>query len=248
MKTLRILLSALSALALVAPLSVRADDAVTLTRTNKKGEVTRFKLTINASIAGQDGVVIQKIKEEVKEVKENGDTVISFMVEGGSYSFGGMEMEIPASPAFDQVYDKFGKLLEFKMPEGAAGVMTAEVQHLMAIVNSPILTGKMVKTGDTWETECDNPAVKGKKVVVKGKFLGTEKIDGTDLWKVEQSATADTDDSGSKMSATHTYWINPSDGKAVKSKGEVKDVPTQFGSMTMTVEQALVKDDEKKDK
>ena len=44
-----------------------------------------------------------------------------------------------------------------------------------------ILPEKEVKSGDSWQTEFDNPAAKGKKVTVKTSYLGTEKVDGRRL-------------------------------------------------------------------
>src|SRR5207248_1555 len=78
-----------------------------------------------------------------------------------------------------------GKLVDFKMEEG--GILAPEIARLLATLRTPILPEKEVKAGDTWQTEFDNPAVKGKKFTVKTTFVGTDKVEGMDVWKIQQS-------------------------------------------------------------
>jgi hypothetical protein len=111
----------------------------------------------------------------------------------------------------------------------------------MAMLSDQLFTDKEVKKNDTWETEIENPAVKEKKVTVKGTYLGNETVDGVELWKVKQTADAATDKDGGKLSVDFTSWINPTNGQVVKSEGVVKDLPTMFGPMTWTMKQELIK-------
>jgi hypothetical protein len=216
------------------------ESAVSLLRTYKAGEISRYKSTITANLMGTEVVVTQTIKEEVKEVKENGHAVIVSTNEGGKVSANGQEQEIPSTPPITTTRDRLGKLMDFKKEQSPQGLTSPEVERLMTALSDTLFTDKPVKAGDTWQIEIDNPVVKEKKVVVKGAFLGTEALDGRDLWKVKQSGEADIDSNGAKMSYEFTAWLNPANGQPVKVEGSVKDLPTQFGPLSMKVVMTLL--------
>ena len=52
--------------------------------------------------------------------------------------------------------------------------------------------------------------------------MGIEKVDGTDYWKVKQSADPDTDAKGAKMGYDATYWLDPSNGEEAKATAAFK--------------------------
>ncbi len=234
LKANRVLGGAFLALALLAGQIARAQDekAVSLIVKPKVGRVTRAKTTIKTSVMGMDLLVNQTQKDIVKEVKDNGDVVVEIVDEGSTINIGGMDRDQPASPPYTMTRSKTGLVKESKR-EDASGFMTPEVSKLMTAISSTILTEKPVKTNDTWQTEVENPAVKEKKVIIKGTYLGIDKIDGREYWKIKQTAEAVVDADGNKMSYEITEWYTPATGALLKMEGTVKDVPTQVGALTM---------------
>lgn len=234
------------AFALVSSPMARADDekAVSLIVKPKAGHITRTKTVIKTNFNGMDIVVNQAQKDTVKEIKENGDVVVEITDEGSTVTYGGTDHDTPAAAPRTITRDKVGKVKEYKS-EDQPGFMTPEVSKLMSVVSTFILTEKAVKKDDTWQTEIENPAVKAKKITVKGTYLGIEKIDGKDYWKIKQTTEAVVDTDGSKMTYDVTEWVNPADGEAVKIEGTVKDVPTQVGPLTMQMTSKVVKADDK---
>lgn len=242
----RVLGGVLLALTCIAGPMARADDEkpVHLLVKPKVGHVTHSKSVVKTSVMGMELIITSIDKDVVKEVKENGDVVYESGHESGTISVGGKEQEQPVTPATTKTHDKFGKLKDYKGKDNS-GFTTPEIDAIMESITTLILTDKPVKTSDTWDTELDNPAVKEKKVVVKGTYLGTEKIDGKDYWKIKQTTEAVVDADGSKIGYDFTDWIDPVNGDTLKSEGTVKDVPTQFGVLTMHVSTKAVKADSK---
>jgi hypothetical protein len=235
-------IGALCAIAIVAAQGASAQDkSVNLAYNLKAKDSYRSKVTVNTSVMGQDVVVNATAKTEIKEIKPNGDIVLVLTNEGGKLNLGGQEQDQPAQPPITATRTKYGKLVDYKADDIAMGILAPEVQKLMAMLGEQLMTEKEVKKGDTWTNEIENPAVKEKKVTVKGTYLGTETIDGVEVWKMKQEADAAVDKDGAKLSIDFTNWINPANGQVVKSEGTVKDLPTQFGPMTWTMKQELIK-------
>jgi hypothetical protein len=235
----------LALLALLAAMPVRADDKpVTLSRTYKKGDVVRIR--IETAIDGDGSGVSLKLtsKATVKDVKDNGQVVIESQDEAGKLTLNGSDMDIPAGPVTTLTYDKAGKLIDFKSEEG--GVITPETLRQLEIMRTPILPDKQVKAGDSWQSEFDNPAVKGKKFTVKTTFVGAEKTDGADLWKVRQEGSPEIDAAGAKMGFDATYWLDPASGQIVKADVKIKDQPTtMYGPHSMSTKVTRIKEDAK---
>jgi len=228
---------------LLASMGANADEkAVTLARAYKEGDKVSHKITVTVSVNGMDVVVTRTAKSTVKEVKKTGEVVIIQTDDGSSLNIGGTEQQQPAGPPVTEIRDKNGKLTEVKIDEAAQGFMTPDIQQLVAKASDVHLTDKPVKPGDTWTTEFDNPAVKGKKFNAKSTYIGTEKVDGQDLWKVKQTVEADSDADGKKLSIDLTAWLDPAKGQTVKMEGNAKDVPTNFGSLTWVMKQVMVKE------
>jgi hypothetical protein len=213
--------------------AVTDEKTVPLARTAKEGDIARYKATINANVLGMDVIVTRKYKITVKEIRKSGEIVTVQKDEGTTLSFGGAEQP-PQDPTPDitEVRDKLGKLIETKLPE-AMGVFTPEVQLLMARTSEPLFTDKPVKKDDTWQIELENPVVKGKKVTIKATYLGSDKVDGKDLWKVKQSMEADTNSEAKKVSGEFTAWLDPDKGSTVKAEGSMKDLPISVNGAEM---------------
>ena len=241
MKTAIRVLSA--AMLLTAAIAANADEkTVTLARTYKVGDKVSHKVTVTVSVNGMDVVVTRTAKSAVKEVKPTGEVVIIQTDDGSTLNIGGQEQQQPAGPPVTEIRNKNGKLTEVKVEEAAGGFMTPEIQQLVAKASDVHLTDKPVKAGDTWTSEFDNPAVKGKKFTAKSTYVGVEKVDGQDLWKVKQTVEADSDADGKKLTIDLTAWLDPAKGQTIKMEGIAKDIPTNFGSLTWVMKQAIVKE------
>ena len=105
----------------------------------------------------------------------------------------------PASPAFTITYNKFGKILEFP-PIGEGGVLSPETTKIMGALAALVMTNKPVKRNDTWQPDVVNPVVKGEKIPIKDTYLGSEKIEGKDYWKIKQTSEAVAETDGNKIS------------------------------------------------
>lgn len=250
MQTKRALAGAAAALFLAAGMVVRADDKpVKLARTAKVGDVVRTKVTVNANAGGQDIVVVQTFKTKVKEINKKDEVVWEQTTE--SVVVNDMEQAGASGQTQTETRDKLNKLVDYTPPKAGQDIFSPEVQKLMAGSSEILFTDKEVKPGDSWTTEMDNPVVKDKKVKIKTTFVGMDKVDGKDYWKVKQSAEADTDDKGAKTTYEMTSWLDPADGSTLKMEGQVKDLPVpQIGSLSWTMKLERLKADkaEKADK
>src|SRR5262249_19773016 len=155
---------------------------------------------------------------------------------------GGNDMDIPAGEPTTITVTKTGKVLTHK-PEGENPYLSPSTRHLLLIVDRPIFSDKAVKPGDSWTTEIDNPAVKGKKVTVKTTYVGGDKVDGAAAWKLKQTVDADTE--GGKMSADTTQIIDASNGQVISADQTIKGVPGMMGAMDFKSKLERVKGDAK---
>jgi hypothetical protein len=233
---------AAAAVAIIAGSASADEKTVTLARTYKEGDKVSHKMTVNVSVNGMEVTVTRTAKSVVKEIKKTGEAVIVQTDDGSTLNIGGMEQQQPAGPPVTEIRDKNGKLTEIKMDEAAAGFMTNEIQILVAKASDVQLSDKPVKAGDSWQNEFDNPAVKGKKVVAKTTYVGLDKLDGTDRWKIKQTVEADSDADGKKLSIEITAWLDTTNGRNVKLEGSAKDIPTNFGVLSWTMKQEVVKE------
>ena len=236
----------LPAALLAVGIAAYAEDAITLSRKFKEGDTVRYKATVNANVMGGEATVTTTSKQTVKKVKDNGEVIVSIVDEGGKLSFGGMEQDLPGGAEVVETRGKNGRITKLEFPSGGQEIMTPEIRELMSLISDVILSEKAVKSGDAWEVEVDNPAVKGKKVTFKSTFVGTEKLDDVTAWKVKQATESLTDDKGAKLSSEFVYWLDPTTGYTLKAESKVDGIPTQFGVMSWTSKVERIKAEEKK--
>jgi hypothetical protein len=155
--------------------------------------------------------------------------VITLTDQGGKYTADGNENDIPADPPVTVTLDKLNKILSFKPQTEGSGFFPTSSLHLLFAVDTIVLPDKAVKPGDTWTTEIDNPAVKGKKVAIRTTFVGVEQTGGVPTWKLKQTLEAATDESGGKMTAETTALLDPVSGQVIQLDQTVKGVPAQMG-------------------
>lgn len=241
----RVLGSALCLLGLLGGQALRADETpVHLIVTPKVGRVLRTRLATTITIMGMELQTNGTVKNVIKEVKPNGDVVIETIDEGGTITVNGQKAPQNATPPYTSTRDKFGKTIETHKTR-TGGVTTPEVNKLLDAITDIILTDKPVKLNDTWVTEVENPVVKEKKVIVKDTYVGTEKIEGKEYWKLKQTAEATTDAAGNRIVYEVTEWISSIDGAPFKFEATVANVPTRAGLMSLKLRSDAIPVEEK---
>jgi hypothetical protein len=240
MKTSRLFMGTFIALSMVSAQLVRADDKpVMLALTPKANTVAHFKINLAVSMMGNEvAKVEQRNKSEIKEVKKDGSFTVASFSEGVHVNGPGGEQDLPGGPVAKSTRDKFGKLIEFTPEPGGQEIFAPEVVRLQAMLSQIIFPEKAVKAGDNWETSLDNPADKGKKLTVKTTYVGTEKVDGVDVWKVKQTAEVVIAGKDAKLITEYTAWLDPATGDEVKADVSLKNLPASFGGMEVIIDTA----------
>ncbi len=212
--------------------SVRADDEKTVTLANplKAGDSVRYKNTSVIDIGGMEITLEQTQKRTVKDVKESGEITVIVAEEGGKVNFGAGDTEIPPSEPTTIIQAKSGKISSFK-PESENMYLSVPTRHLMVLGERVVLPDKPVKAGDSWTTEIDNPAVKGKKVTIKTTYIGPDKVDGAAAWKLKQTMEAATE--GGKMTAETTSLLDASNGQLLSAELVMKAIPANNGPIDL---------------
>lgn len=242
--TFRFLPALLAACVLPLALSARADDAVTLTRSLKEGTTAKYKSVTKIDANGMDVVLKRAEKITVKEIKADGQVTLVYTAGAGTLTMSGNDQDLPSEPPVTETFDKAGKMTGYKAENPDEQYFSVGIQNLLAISYHIILPDKPVKSGDTWETQVDNPVVKSKKITIKGTYLGTEKKDDVEMWKIKQTVEAATAEDGSKMTTEVTVYLDPKDGNEQKLTADVKGVPSNVvGVLNWKYEAVLTKDD-----
>jgi hypothetical protein len=226
------------ALSMVSTQLVRADDKpVTLVLTPKANAVSHHKINLAVSLGGNEVAKVEsRSKTEIKEVKKDGSFDVVASSEGGHVTSPGGEQDIPPMPVSKFTRDKYGKLVEFTPAPGTPEIFEPEIVRLQAMLNGVLFPEKAVKAGDSWETSLDNPTAKGKKFTVKTTYVGMEKVDGVDLWKVKQTAEVTLTGKDDKLITEYTAWLDPATGDEVKADVSLKNLPAKFNGMEITID------------
>ena len=232
------------------PVAVVKTDGkpIVLARTYKVGDVKTYKSTIKTQVMGADVTVMGGSKITIKEVKADGNVTTEHVPLESTVEFNGSSMPQPAGKPITTTADKFGKMAGYVAQEEAQSLMAPEVQKLLASISDIITTSKEVKASDSWETELENPTLKGKTFKLKTTYLGTEKVQDVEYWKLEQTAEIVVDDAGAKMNTKFIEWLNPVDGSMFKVKATIKGLPTSmFGPIDLDQTLTLTKNEDKKE-
>jgi hypothetical protein len=218
--------------------SACAAQGVKLARTPKKGETVKYQYEVKGEVATAPFSVTGRSKHEVTEVKDSGEFTTTEVSEETKLVV--MDMEQPSPPSVPVVVTRTsGNRLQELKSDAQAGIVSPEVQRLLAILSQPLLSEKAVAQAESWETEIDNPIAAGQKFKVKTTYAGTEKLGEVDAWKVMQSASVTVPDG--PLTHETTYWLDPANGQIVKQESTVKNIPSQFGAMSWTESQQRLK-------
>lgn len=222
----------------VGTAAVAAQDAVTLVRPAKKGDVARYKFEIKGKVGGADFAVTGISKEEITKVDEGGTAAILVTEEETKLTVMGMEQAQPASTPATYNRDRLGKVLEYKHDDPNP-VFSPAVEHLLAQVSEPVLSSGAIKRAEGWDTELDNPAMPGTKIKLTTTYLGNEKIGDVEAWKLKQLSTAEVPNG--TVRSEHTFWLDPRSGTLVVEESSVTDLPSAFGPTSWQFRRELVK-------
>jgi hypothetical protein len=233
---LRTFLSSVFAAAMVA--AAGAAEGVKLARTPKKGEKVTYHYELKGDVAMVPFTATGRLKREVTAVMDSGDFATTEIDEDTKVIVMAMELPPPKSVPTVMTRARGNRLVDYQRAE-QAGITTLEVQRLLASLSEPLVADKTVSTGESWETELDNPVVAGKSFKVKSTFVGTEKLGETEAWKITQSTA--TELPGGPFSHEATYWLDPANGQVVKQEATTKGVPSNVGTASWIESQERVK-------
>jgi hypothetical protein len=232
--SLPLMAAAVGVLSIVSS-AVRADDAVTLKYTDKAGTKWRHQIVIKASVQGIDAIMTSVQSSVIKDVKDSGEITLVQTDEGGTLSLMGNDQRQEPRPDITIKRDKTGKITSWKPATDITGALPPELLQTTDQFYTTIFPTMPVKEKETWKLELENPMFKAKKINITNTFAGIEKVDGVDLWKITQVANVPTDGEGGLAVFEGTFWLNPASGLPAKIEGKAKDVPSQFGKLSFTV-------------
>jgi hypothetical protein len=197
------------------------EEPATLEYRPAKGKTVRYKEVVTAP--GRIDVWTLVSDYEIQKLTANGQFVVQQTVKTFRHSVQGQETELPATSKTTRTYDRIGKLVdsEFFTVQGGPSPRVGMLWDQMA---NPIFPSRPVGNGETWSVKVENPAVTENTYAVNGTFLGKVQLNGGTVWKVKQTAKANTDDNGHTMSFSAVFYISPVDGTIVQSESDVQDV------------------------
>ena len=229
---------------LASPIISRADDPkednskvmpvavpVKIARSYKLDELVHYDVTMKLNIAGAEILIVTGNKITAKETKKDGSVVVLEEPELMKITSGGVTQKAPGNKPWKEVRDNRGILKDYIVDDDPAAVTSPNGLRLVASMSDVLLPEKEVKSGESWETEIDNPTRTNKKYKIKSTLLGIEKIDGVDYLKIDQMAEAAFEIESSKMSYHLIAWVDPANGQMFKIHGVLKGLPTQSGSI-----------------
>jgi hypothetical protein len=177
--TLKIL-AALSLAAIPAGADVKP---VTLLRKYKKGETLRYKREIMLTSGRVMAHDIEVAKLTVRDVKPDGTSIIEADRESGKLTSGGKTNALPPQKMSVITREKSGKLVAYVDLSKSTASTDPKVWQLTSAISAPFLPDKPVKSGASWTTTLENPAVKGSQVTVppptSARKNTTVRIDGS---------------------------------------------------------------------
>lgn len=203
----------------VAALSVAVrDDAVTLKRVNKVGDVAKYKMSGNMTVQGGEAIYTASMSHKITKADPDGSATVVVSTSDVKISFGGQEMTPPDSPDQTITYDAKGEVVSITGGQDS-GADTYRFQAL----NDFSYPEKAVKVGDTWTKERAANAKTGATAVKSDYTVaGREKIDTYDTLKITFK-TKETGADGATIEGT--AWMNIADGSLVKSDVTWTNVP-----------------------
>ncbi|HEV2471149.1 MAG TPA: hypothetical protein VGS41_00680, partial [Chthonomonadales bacterium] len=162
-----------------------------------------------------------------------GDAHVEIDTKTFKVQLNGSPFPFPAPPAQQFVFDHAGMVLKSPDLPGSGSLP----KGLEVLYNVPA-PAAIVKPGDTWTADVNNPGVPGKKVTISLTYLGSRRLRGIDTARVQAKAdipVSDPPDSKTTMSATGSYDLDLSNGLPVAADYTVRNVALDTGGYTVGV-------------
>lgn len=223
--------------------SARADDgtAYSWSLPRIKGEVSRYRQRAVVTGLLPDGTNLDAHikminKQEVKDVKENGDALVVETVESRTIIVNGNK--IPEDPSsytiFKRTFSNTGLVLKSTVENAPAGSET--LAQMSSMLRATPIPDKPVKIGDSWTTEIVNTVVPGKKVKFTSTADSIEKVAGVDTLKIKVKLTFPIQANAAEadfVKADGSYNIDPKTGRLMRSAFDVVNtlIPSPIGEL-----------------
>lgn len=209
----------LAATALTVPAAM-AQDAYTIKRVYKAGEVDRYKIAVKVASSTLSIDIAMTMTEKTKEVKDDGTVVVTTSLDSGMMSMGGTDIPMPnEGQTFTITMDKTGKVIK---QEGADS--KNPVNSMMSMMRNPTPTCAL-KVGEEVKTDIPIGDDKQKMSVVM-KLIGVEKKSAeipVDTLKVKSQADGalPVPNGPQNVKVDTTSWFEIGTGKMLKVEGTV---------------------------
>jgi len=214
----------------------RADDAYTIKRVFKAGEVDRYKTTLDIEASG--GMKLQisfTTTETTKEIKDDGSMVRAITIEGADLSLNGQSVAMPGfkPSTITASFDKDGKPVK---EEGEAG----QFKQMLSMTRPTIEADRALRVGEEWKTEVPTNKDGTKKLNVTVTLVGLEpKTEAVpaESYKVKTVAdgVVESPQGDQKVKMESVTFVTRDSAKILKSDGTVTGLSLpQFGQAKIT--------------
>lgn len=248
------------------PASAFAQDAktYTLVRTYKAKDVSKYKYNITTNVnspqlgGAVDLVLNMALRETVKDVKENGSTVLLTEFDSASVKIGpgAQDMDISSFlPTITTTVDKSGKVVDVVMDGGNPMFTSGPGSGMFkSLQQQNFFPTKPIKVGETWKIELDSKDKAGVKTTGTATFLSVESLSGIQTAKVkmvtDSETTTENPDTPNKLVTvkSHSEGVANYDiatGRVVKMTSTSTSDNATLGKTEIKVE--LVPNDKKAD-
>jgi hypothetical protein len=212
-----------------------AADAVVLKMVYKKDQVTKYRMKGTLDFGGQTIEATILTKDTVKEIAADGTVTVENETVEGKISFGGQEMEIPASPATRMTMKPNGEIKEIKGDEVNATVY--RLQNLQGFIPP----AEAVTVGSKWVRKGSaNKDTGAVAFTASYEIVGEEKIGEYDTFKIKYK---NIETEGNEPAAIEgTVWVSKADCSIVKGTAKWMNVPMAGAPMPINGEFTLTRE------
>jgi len=215
-KSLRITGLAMLALAAFASAAI---GGITIHRTPKEGEVTKYRMKADLEVMGQPATFTGLIQEKVTKVDTDGTYSIEQTQLEGKVNIGGNDMDIPSSgSASTTVYAANGDTKEIR------GESATPEAYRMSALGAFIEPGKEINVGDKWTHDFKADSKTGQVAAkVEYTYLADEKVGDVDCYKIH--VVVNETEGATPASSDTNLWVDKANGQMVKMEGKWTNAP-----------------------
>lgn len=199
--------------------TLAANQAVTLKRSPKVGDVLKYRITFVFTIYGNDVFYTAIETDKVVSVSKDGSYAVESMQEGISANNGqDLNVQKNSKPS-EALYDARGQVLELKGDDSAESWRDANLSCF-------ILPDKPVNKGDTWTANLPGKPERktpGASVIYTSDGIDPTPVDGVSALKIEEKYAENSQ--GIHATKSGTIWVDPKDGTVVKVDEQWRNAP-----------------------